>query len=119
MQTPPQKPAAKPGLDPDCIERLQRLAENEDFNREYVVAWKTLAQAKLKTAVEEANKPAAERNAQAVVDAVREYAIYTAQINAVFETLADVAKARQDKAAAAQKAGLAKKQALQPETPEA
>lgn len=106
MQTPPQKPA-KPGLDPDCIERLQRLAENEDFNSEFVAAWKAEAQAKLKAAVVEAAKPAAERNAQAVVDAVREYAIYTAQINAVFETLADVAKARQDKAAAAQKAGVA------------
>jgi hypothetical protein len=50
---------------------------------------------------------------------VREYSIYTSQINAVFATLADVAKVRKDKAEAEQKAGLAQKQALQPETPEA
>jgi hypothetical protein len=118
MQTPPQKPA-KPGLDPECIERLQRLADSEDFNREFVDSWRHLADARLKEAVAEAVKPAAERNAQAVVDAVREYSIYTSQINAVFATLADVAKVRKDKAEAEQKAGVAQKQALQPETPEA
>lgn len=87
-------PTRKTAIDAACEARLRRLSESEDFKTEFAQPWQAFAAKALAEAVREAMKPAAERNAQAVVDAVREHVFYTAQHQAVFGTLADLDKAR-------------------------
>lgn len=72
--------------------RILRLSQNDDFREEFVEPWQAAAQASLERAVKEARLPAAERNAQAVVDAVREYAHFSAlagQVDGTLELLAE------------------------------
>lgn len=71
--------------------RILRLSQNEDFRAEFVEPWKSAAKACLERAVKEARLSAAERNAQAVVDAVREYAHFSALAEQVDGTLAVLA----------------------------
>lgn len=108
MTPPPTPPTKKVGIAPESEARLLRLSENEDFKREFAQPWQDLAAKALNQAVKEAMSPAAERNDRAVVDWVREYAFYTAQHQAVFGTLADLAKARK----------ASTKEGLQPESAE-
>lgn len=108
----PESPKRRLGITPEAEARLVRLSENTDFNEEYVTTWRQLAERRLADAVKEATKPAAERNVQAVVDHMRDYATYQAQIDAVFKTLADIKAVRLAGQEAAEKAAAAGKQPL-------
>ena len=73
-------------------ERILRLSQNDDFREEFVKPWQAAAQASLERAVKEARLPASERNDRAVVDAVREYAHFSAlagQVDGTLELLAE------------------------------
>jgi hypothetical protein len=109
LPTPPKR---RLGISPEAEARLARLAENADFNAEYVETWRQMSKRSLEAAVKEAAKPAAERNAQAVVDAIRDYSTYQAQIDAVFQTLADIQAVRRAGQEAAEKAAAGQKQPL-------
>lgn len=112
MSLTPQPPKRRLGITPEAEARLVRLSENADFKAEYVDQWRQLAERSLAAAVREATKPAAERNEQAVVDAIRDYATYQAQIDAVFKTLEDIKTVRLAGQEAAEKAAAAGKQPL-------